>query len=47
MAAIFNLSFRMLSYFRVIHNVQLLIFREFKNDFVAKSFTRKQVLNEK
>ena len=38
MAVIFYLSFHMLSYSRVIHNLTFYIFRKFKNDFVAKSF---------
>ena len=47
MAVIFDLSFRMLSYFRVIHKLQFLIFRKFKSHFVAQSFNIKQALNEK
>ena len=40
-AIILYLWFRMLSYFRVIHNLQFYIFRKLKDDFVAESFNIK------
>ena len=46
MAVIFYLSFLILSYFRVIDNLQFHIFQKFNNDFVAKSFNKKQVLTK-
>ena len=47
MAVIFYLSFLILSYFWVIHNLYFHIFQKFYNDFVAKSFNTKQALNKK
>ena len=36
-----------LSYFWVIHNLYVHIFRKFKNDFVSQSFDTKQIFNKK